>query len=88
MDRLESMSLLVNTADAAIDAAIAGIGITRMLSYQVANALQTGALLSALGEFEPAPSPISLVHAGGRFLPLKVRAFIDFATSRLKSGLM
>ena len=76
--------LVVNTAEAAIDAAIAGIGVTRVLSYQVANAVQSGALVLVLREFEPPPSPVSLVHAGGRLLPLKVRAFLDFAAPRLK----
>jgi DNA-binding transcriptional LysR family regulator len=80
--------LVVNTAEAAIDAAIAGIGITRVLSYQIANAVQSGVLVVALGEFEPAPSPVSLVYAGGRLLPLKLRAFLDFAASRLKARLM
>jgi DNA-binding transcriptional LysR family regulator len=80
--------LVVNTAETAIDAAIAGIGITRVLSYQIANAVQSGVLVVALGEFEPAPSPVSLVYAGGRLLPLKLRAFLDFAASRLKAGLM
>src|ERR1700727_1352769 len=55
----------VNTAEAAIDAAIAGIGVTRVLSYQVANAVQSGALVLVLREFESTPSPVSLVHAGG-----------------------
>jgi DNA-binding transcriptional LysR family regulator len=80
--------LVVNTAEAAVDAAIAGIGITRVLSYQIANAVRRGVLVVALGEFEPAPAPVSLVHAGGRLLPLKVRAFLDFAEPRLKVGLM
>ena len=80
--------LVVNTVEAAIDAAIAGIGITRLLSYQIANAVQSGTLVLALGEFEPTPVPVSLVHAGGRLLPLKVRAFLDFAEPRLKVGLM
>jgi hypothetical protein len=43
-------------AEAAIDAAIAGLGIKRVLSYQIANAARTGALTVVLQEFEPAPS--------------------------------
>lgn len=77
--------LVVNTAEAAIDAAIAGIGITRVLSYQAARALRAGALALALEEFAPAPIPVSLVHAGQRPLPLKLRAFLDFATPRLQA---
>jgi DNA-binding transcriptional LysR family regulator len=76
--------LVVNTAEAAIDAAIASVGVTRVLGYQVANALRSGALTLALEKFEPAPWPVSLVHAGQGLLPLKLRAFIDFAAPRLK----
>jgi DNA-binding transcriptional LysR family regulator len=80
--------LVVNTAEAAIDAAIAGVGITRVLSYQIASALQAGALAVVLEEFEPEPSPVSLVHAGQGLLPLKLRAFLDFAAPRLKARLL
>jgi DNA-binding transcriptional LysR family regulator len=77
----------VNTAEAAIDAAVAGFGITRVLSYQIANAVQAGVLAVVLEEYEPTSSPVSLVYAGQRLLPLKLRAFLDFATSRLKARL-
>jgi DNA-binding transcriptional LysR family regulator len=79
--------LVVNTAEAAVDAAVAGLGITRVLSYQAAPALRAGALEVVLRDFEPAPWPVSLAYTGGRFLPLKVRAFIDFAAPRLKAVL-
>jgi DNA-binding transcriptional LysR family regulator len=78
--------LTVNTAEAAIDAATAGVGIARVLSYQCANAVAEGALTVVLTSFEPAPWPVSLVYAGQRYLPLKLRAFLDFATPRLKAG--
>jgi DNA-binding transcriptional LysR family regulator len=79
--------LIVNTAEAAIDAAIAGVGVTRVLSYQAEAALRAGVLLRMLRRFEPAPMPISLVHAGQGRLPLKLRAFLDFAAPRLKARL-
>lgn len=79
--------LTVNTAEAAIDAAIAEVGITRVLSYQVASALRAGTLALALREFEPKPWPVSLVYAGQGLLPLKLRAFLDFAAPRLKARL-
>jgi DNA-binding transcriptional LysR family regulator len=79
--------LIVNTAEAAIDAAIAGVGITRVLSYQVASALRAGTLAVALPEFEPMPWPVILVYAGQGLLPLKLRAFLDFAAPRLKARL-
>jgi DNA-binding transcriptional LysR family regulator len=78
---------VVNTAEAAIDAAIAGVGITRVLSYQVKRAIQSGALTSVLTKFEPAPMPINVVYASQSLLPLKLRAFLDFAVPRLRKAL-
>ena len=79
--------LVINTAEAAVDAAVAGLGLTRVLSYQAASAMRAGALEVVLREFEPPPWPVSLVYTGGPFLPLKVRVFIDFAAPRLKAML-
>jgi DNA-binding transcriptional LysR family regulator len=79
--------LLVNTAEAAVDAAIAGVGVTRVLSYQIADAVRSGSLCPLLEAFEPAPWPASLVHAGQGLLPVKLRAFLDFAAPRLKERL-
>ena len=79
--------LAVSTAEAAIDAAVAGVGLTRVLSYQIADALRAGALKTVLEGFEPVPWPISLVHTGQGILPLKLRAFLDFAGPRLKARL-
>jgi DNA-binding transcriptional LysR family regulator len=79
--------LIVNTAEAAIDAAVAAVGVTRVLSYQVASALRAGTLVLALRKFEPAPWPVSLVHPGQGLLPLKLRAFLDFAAPRLRARL-
>jgi DNA-binding transcriptional LysR family regulator len=79
--------LLVTTAEAAIDAAVAGIGVARLLSYQVAHALGGGALTLVLEDFEPPPRPVSLLHAGGKLVPLKLRAFLDFAAPLLRARL-
>jgi len=79
--------LAVDTAEAAIDAAAAGLGVTRVLSYQIADAVRDGRLTRVLSEFEPEPDPVSLIHSGQGPLPLKVRAFIDFATERLRHKL-
>jgi DNA-binding transcriptional LysR family regulator len=80
--------LTLNTAEAAIDAAIDGVGLTRVLSYQVERAMKAGALVTTLKRFEPAPAPISLVYPSQRQLPLKVRAFLDFALPRIRSRLV
>jgi DNA-binding transcriptional LysR family regulator len=77
----------VNTAEAAIAASIAGAGITRVLSYQVRAAEAEGRLRIILREFEPEPLPVHLVHGGQALLPLKLRAFLDFTSPRLKASL-
>jgi len=79
--------LIVNTAEAAIAAAIAGAGITRLLSYQIASAKTDGKLDVVLSKFEPKPWPVSMVYAGHGRLPLKLRAFLDFSIPRLRARL-
>jgi DNA-binding transcriptional LysR family regulator len=75
----------VNTAEAAIAAAILGVGLVRVLSYQVADAIRDQSLSVVLDTYESAPLPISLVHKGQTPLPLKLRAFQDFVVPRLRS---
>jgi len=77
----------VNTAEGAIDAAIAGAGLARVLLYQAVDAVRDGKLAIVLESFEPDPWPVSLVHAGQGLLPLKLRAFIDFAAPALRARL-
>jgi DNA-binding transcriptional LysR family regulator len=79
--------LAVTTADAAIDAALSGLGLTRVLSYQVQQALDSGKLVAVLKRFELPPVPISLVYSKQRHLPVKVRAFLDFVAPRLRAAL-
>jgi DNA-binding transcriptional LysR family regulator len=76
----------VNTADAALAASIASAGITRLLSYQVASAVNAGALRLILRPFEPEPLPVHLVYGSQSLLPLKLRAFLDFAAPRLRTS--
>ena len=76
--------LNINTADAAIEAAIAGIGVTHVLSYQITKAVEQGLLRIVLTDFEPDPMPVHLIHAGQGLAPRKLRSFIEFATPRLR----
>lgn len=77
----------VNTADALVEAASEGLGIARMTSYQAAPALREGRLVEILKPFVGAPIPVHLVHTGPALLPLKLRAFLDFAAPRLRASL-
>jgi len=82
-----SMRLLVNNADVAVAAALAGHGIARVLSYQVAEEIRRGRLCVVLAGYEPSPVPVHLVHIEGRRAAARVRAFLDFAAPRLRSVL-
>ena len=79
--------LVVNTADAAIDAARAGLGITRVLSYQVEASVAERALSLILEDFEPEALPVSLLHREDRLPQAKVQRFIAFAAPRLRAAL-
>ena len=71
--------------DSAIAAAVAGLGISRLLSYQVAAHLKTGALQIVLEDFEAAALPVHVVHHEGRRATQKVRSFIDLAVDTLRA---
>ena len=79
--------LSVNTAEAAVDAAAAGLGITRVMAYQAKRAVDAGLLVPLLEDFEPMASPVHLLHISEGLMPLKLRTFIDFATPRLRAVL-
>ena len=80
-------SLAVDNAEAAVDAARAGIGITCVLEYQAAADLRAGRLVALLRGLEPEPRPVHLLHPGGRLPPAKVRAFLDAAVPQLREAL-
>jgi DNA-binding transcriptional LysR family regulator len=66
-----------NSADAAIQYAEQGGGLTRVLAYQAAQAITAGRLKIVLAKFEQPPLPIHLVYPTSRLLSAKVRTFID-----------
>jgi DNA-binding transcriptional LysR family regulator len=63
------------------------MGIAMAFSYNVAAAIKDGTLTTLLDSFQPPLVPVSLVYSTGRFMPIKLRAFLDFASPRLKEGL-
>lgn len=70
--------------DAAIEAVLRGLGVTRVISYQVGPQLAEGLLRTVLSPFEPNPMPIHVLHAGGPRTAAKVRAFVDLAVANLR----
>ena len=79
--------LSVNLGEAAVAGAVAGAGIARVLSYLVEDLLKSRSLVALLEAYEPAPMPVSVVYPSQRQVPLKLRAFLDFAVPRLRKRL-
>jgi DNA-binding transcriptional LysR family regulator len=82
--RLQSR-FATSTNDSAITAAVGGFGLTRLLSYQIAEFMRAGQLKTVLSQYEPPALPIHVVHREGRHASKKARAFIDLAVDRLRA---
>jgi DNA-binding transcriptional LysR family regulator len=79
--------LTVNAAAAAIDSALDGYGITRVMSYQVANDIADGRLVRLLRAYEPPAIPVHFVMPAARSMSAKLRRFIDFAAPLLRADI-
>jgi DNA-binding transcriptional LysR family regulator len=82
-------SVRVHATDvvAACEAAKQGLGIARVPNFMVPDDLRSGALVEVLAEYAPEPFPVHIVYMKQGLLPLKVRAFIDWMTPRLRQAL-
>jgi len=78
--------ITVNTIDAVIAAAEAGLGLANVLSYQSAEAIANGRLVRVLADYAPPPVPVSLLYDAGRAAMPAVRAFIEVMRMRAKQG--
>ncbi|MEP9325314.1 LysR family transcriptional regulator [Paraburkholderia phymatum] len=77
--------LVTTTNDSAIAAAIAGLGLVRVLSYQIAEELANGTLRIVLADCEQATLPVHVMHREGKHANQKVRAFLDLAIETLRA---
>jgi DNA-binding transcriptional LysR family regulator len=78
--------ILVNSVRAALASSVAGLGLTRLYSYHVADEVRRGALTIVLADAEPPALPVHLVVQPTRMPAPKVRAFLHFATPRLRAA--
>ncbi|MFM9975552.1 MAG: LysR substrate-binding domain-containing protein [Beijerinckiaceae bacterium] len=78
----------VSNAEAAVEAAVSGLGITRVLCYQAAHAIADKTLTLLLRDYEPPILPVQLVYSANRQMPKKLRAFLDFVGPRLKDRIV
>lgn len=78
--------MVANLAPAAISAAVQGVGITQLLSYQAAPEVSAGDLVPILRDYEPDSTPVSLLHMERRGRSGKIRSFVDFVTATLRKN--
>jgi DNA-binding transcriptional LysR family regulator len=78
---------VASNLESACDAARAGLGITEAFSYLIADSINSRQLIPLLQDFQPPPQPVNFMYSPNRFMPAKLRAFLDFAMPRLKARL-
>jgi DNA-binding transcriptional LysR family regulator len=78
--------MIVDLTPAAVLAAVDGVGITQLLSYQAAPEVLAGKLQPVLTAFEPESSPVNLLHVERRGESGKIRAFVEFVTETLRKN--
>lgn len=78
--------LSVNTVDAALVAAKAGIGLASFLSYQVAEAIAAGQLVEVMRAQRPELMPVNLLFAAARAETASARALIEAMRKRASEG--
>jgi DNA-binding transcriptional LysR family regulator len=76
--------LLTSSVEAGIEAAIDGIGIARVLSYQVDHHVAAGRLVYVLAAYDPPAIPVSLLYQANRQRSANVRALIEEARRSFK----
>ncbi|MFZ6874311.1 LysR substrate-binding domain-containing protein [Undibacterium sp. Di27W] len=80
--------LTISSIDAAIEASLAGLGISRLLSYQVGGHFESGLLQRIMQAYETAPLPIHVVHRESRYASARVRSFVDLIVAQLREKMV
>ncbi|MDO6682326.1 MULTISPECIES: LysR family transcriptional regulator [unclassified Oceanobacter] len=79
--------LTSNQVDVVLAAAVDGLGVARVMSYQAQGAIQNGQLLSLLEPYAPAPFPVQFVYPHNRLVSPRVRQCLDWMVPRLRQRL-
>ena len=78
-----SGNFVSNSSDALIEVACQGVGLVRVLSYQVEAMLAAKQLVEVLGKFAVTATPINAVMSPGRMTLPKVRGLVDYLAQSL-----
>jgi len=77
--------LRMNTNDAVIMMVQKGVGISRLLSYQIAPYLLQNQFKTILSDYEEEPLPVHILHQEGRLVSAKVRTCVDYLVDQLRA---
>ncbi|MDZ7737309.1 MAG: LysR substrate-binding domain-containing protein [Gammaproteobacteria bacterium] len=72
-----------NIGDAVHRMALSGTGLIMLPTYMIGNDLKAGRLQAVLTDYEPEPYAIAALYPDRRYLPVKVRSFVDFLAERI-----
>ncbi|MGD8110581.1 LysR family transcriptional regulator [Vibrio sp. TRT 17S01] len=78
-----SGSVSSNSGLCNMQSALEGVGITPLPIWMVKEHLKQGTLIQVLSEYQADNIPFSVVYPQNRYIPLKVRSFIELLKKRL-----
>lgn len=79
-------NLVFNSSDALLRTAARGAGFVYVLDVLAQSYMRDGQLQPVLAEWETAPQTFYAVYPAFRFIPPRVRAFVQFLTGIMKAG--
>lgn len=74
-----------NNGDTNLEVALAGLGIAQFPIWMVSGHLKAGRLVEVLKDYEKTSIPLNVIYPQNRYIPLKVRCFIDFILEKSKN---
>ena len=77
-------TLYTNNIGMVRECALAGLGIATLSAYLVEDDIRTGKLTRLLPEYSLPDREFRIVYSNRKFLPLKVKAFIDMAVAHFR----
>lgn len=75
----------VSSTDAYQAACLGGLGIVQVPLLGIRDLLASGELVSVLGDYLAPPLDVSMLYAGQRHLPLRVRVFMEWLAATLQA---
>lgn len=77
--------LCFNDADLVLQSVLDGDGIAQMAGYQIGEHLRSGRLVACLTQYAPDDRGHYLCYLSRHHMPMRVRVFIDYMTTRIRA---